>query len=197
MKLLLEKLNELNILVSIKDTQLDIKAPRGVMTNELLSEVKAHKDELLSFLNEYSSQRISSKITKTEEKEYYPLSSSQYRLWLFQELESKSSAYNMPSAYYIHGKLDVVLFEESINKLIEKHEILRTNFKVYENTREPVQFIHPRDAHLFKFEYVDCTKERSIPLEYKRNEELNYAFDLESESLLRVTLIKTKKKIIN
>lgn len=194
MQQLLKKLNKLNISVSIKDAQLDVKAPKGSMTKELLSEIKTYKDELLSFLNDYSLQDISSQIIRVEEKEHYPLSSSQYRLWLLQEIENNSSAYNMPSAYYINGKLDVVILEESINKLIEKHEILRTNFKVDEKIGEPVQFIHLRDRHQFKFEYLDYTEEKDTSLEYKRNGELNYAFDLENESLLRVTLIKSKEE---
>ncbi len=193
MKKLLEKLNDLDVILNENNGNLEIKAPEGVVTQELLSEIKAHKDMLLIFLQEYNLQNILPQIAKTKEKEYYPLSSSQYGLWLLHEMEKKKAIYNMPNAYAIYGKIDVATFEESITELIKKHEILRTNFKTEAKTGIPVQFIHSIDDHLFKFEYLDLIKEGEILVENRRNKEFKYSFDLEKESLIRVTLIKIKK----
>jgi len=194
MQSLLKKLNSLNISIDIKDKQLDIKAPKGALTSELLSEIKGHKKDLIIFLQDYSLPNGRAQIPKAEEKPYYPLSSSQKRLWLLQEFEKENTAYNMPSAYKIDGKLDVVLFEQCLHALINRHEILRTNFILSEETGEPVQFVHSTDNHTFKFQYADATEEveQEQFVEDTKRRELHYAFDLENEPLIRVTLLKIK-----
>ncbi len=57
-----------------------------------------------------------------------PLSSAQQRLWFLQQLESESTAYNELIALRLYGMLDYAALKQSINRLAQRHEILRTTF---------------------------------------------------------------------
>ena len=57
-----------------------------------------------------------------------PLSFAQQRLWLLDRLEPGSTAYSMPFALTISGRLDVAALERSFSEVVRRHEILRTTF---------------------------------------------------------------------
>ena len=57
-----------------------------------------------------------------------PASFSQRRLWFLSQLEPGSSAYNLPKAFKIAGPLDVDALRKSLNKLLQRHQVLRTRF---------------------------------------------------------------------
>ncbi|MBM7586115.1 amino acid adenylation domain-containing protein/non-ribosomal peptide synthase protein (TIGR01720 family) [Bacillus pakistanensis] len=65
------------------------------------------------------------------------LSLSQKRLWFLNKLYPESSAYNIPEAVQLVGTLDIKQLEESINTIIERHQILRTEF--IDDVEEPRQ----------------------------------------------------------
>ncbi len=120
-------------------------------------------------------------IKEAEEKEYYSLSSAQKRLFMYQQLNSESSAYNMPILASLEGFLDKGRFEETFKNLIYRHESLRTSFHLIDNG--PVQKIH-KDVG-FKIEYSDaCIPPGDIMKKFLRS------FDLSREPLLRVGLFK-------
>jgi amino acid adenylation domain-containing protein len=71
----------------------------------------------------------------------FPLSFSQQRLWFMYQWEPDSPSYNIPSVFGIPLELNIGLLEQSINVLVERHEILRTTYKMVQE--ETVQVIHP------------------------------------------------------
>ncbi len=78
-------------------------------------------------------------IKKVEEKEYYNVSSAQKRMFITQFLDKKSTAYNMPVVLKAKGPLKVEKFQQTINLLIQRHENLRTIFKLVNGY--PVQIV--------------------------------------------------------
>jgi surfactin family lipopeptide synthetase A len=58
----------------------------------------------------------------------FPPSSSQESLWMVQQLNPGSPAYNIPSVFQITGDLDVPALQEAFNGVVQRHEILRTTF---------------------------------------------------------------------
>ena len=70
-----------------------------------------------------------------------PLSFAQQRLWLIQQLEPQSVAYNIPGALRLCGRLDQTSLQVALDGVIARHESLRTCFVVVEG--EPVQMISP------------------------------------------------------
>ncbi|MFZ5638599.1 MAG: amino acid adenylation domain-containing protein [Pseudomonadota bacterium] len=60
--------------------------------------------------------------------ERLPLSYAQERLWFIAQLEPDSAGYNIPGAVRIRGALDVDLVERSLQRIVDRHESLRTVF---------------------------------------------------------------------
>ncbi|MGX5687250.1 amino acid adenylation domain-containing protein [Chryseobacterium cucumeris] len=139
-----------------------------------------------------------SSIEKITEQDSYPLTASQNRFWIMSQFEEASLAYNMQTILKFKGTLNIVKFEEAFTYLINRHENLRTSFKVSKkgNVR---QIITPIEDVRFKMQFLDFSngdftdftddlvdeyfaKENSIP------------FDLENAPLLRTTLIRTREK---
>jgi amino acid adenylation domain-containing protein len=70
-----------------------------------------------------------------------PLSFAQQRLWFVQQLDLGSSAYNVPIAVKLEGRLDAAVLERCFTEVIRRHEALRTTFANVEG--EAVQVIAP------------------------------------------------------
>src|SRR5215207_1143016 len=82
-----------------------------------------------------------SSIPRRAATENIPLSFAQERLWFLDQLEPGSAVYNVCQAVRMRGTLDLAALEKSLNEIIRRHEILRTNFVAVEG--QPVQVISP------------------------------------------------------
>ena len=72
-------------------------------------------------------------IKKIEEAEYYPVSSAQKRTYLTSNMDLNSELYNITGGIIMDEMPNVPKLEKAINKVIERHETLRTYFEVIEN----------------------------------------------------------------
>ncbi len=130
---------------------------------------------------EVSEENLFSAIQPVEEKEYYPASSAQKRLYIQCQFEGAGVSYNMPAAMVIEGRLNSEKVEQTFKKLVQRHETLRTSFHMLEG--EVVQKVHSE----VDFE-MSCTptgeSERQMCEEFVR------PFDLSNAPLLRIGLAK-------
>lgn len=85
--------------------------------------------ELAAILNEYSDE-CSEMLPKAEEKTYYDISSTQKRTYLSYKIDENNTSYNSPYCFILKGDVDVKRVMHTIQKIIERHEILRTSFEV-------------------------------------------------------------------
>ncbi|WP_158621682.1 non-ribosomal peptide synthetase [Corallococcus aberystwythensis] len=115
-----------------------------------------------------------------------PLSFAQQRLWLVDQLEPGSAAYNLFLALRVEGALDVTALEKSFASLIARHESLRTVFVAREGS--PVQVILPTMP--FALETVDLGAVPDAVVEQRLQAEALRPFDLERGPLLRVSLLR-------
>ncbi len=135
---------------------------------------------------EGTKQSIYSRIEPVIEKEYYELSSAQKRIYTLQQFEENSTSYNMPMIMTLEGELDKAKLEETFDKLIQRHDALRTSFEVIDG--EPVQIVHKKVS--FEIEYTEESKERAIEIAA----EFVKTFDLKKAPLIRVALTKINDK---
>ncbi len=56
-----------------------------------------------------------------------PLSQAQETLWLFEQMHPGTSAYNVPVARRLHGRVDADALERALNQVIARHDALRTS----------------------------------------------------------------------
>lgn len=129
------------------------------------------------------------------EQENYELSYAQMRLWYIYQLNPTSIAYNMPGRISLQENVDPVLVEAVLQKLLDRHESLRTYFTTVAG--HPVQRIM-RDVQL-KLAFDDLTAELQIengkssesPALAKIYAEVaETPFDLERGPLIRARLAK-------
>ncbi len=136
----------------------------------------------LSTVLEKSSRKVSS-IPPAPPMEHYPASSAQKRLLLIDQMEGNNITYNTPLMLSIEGPLDAKKLSGAIDKLVERHEILRTSFHVKDG--RPVQKIHEK---VFVKRIYRQEKEENIP-EIMKN--FVRPFSLSRPPLIRFELIKT------
>ncbi|MBQ1468878.1 MAG: amino acid adenylation domain-containing protein, partial [Solobacterium sp.] len=116
-----------------------------------------------------------------EEKEYYPMSSAQKRTFLICQMDPDGILYNMPQSLHLTGEVRPEAMKEAIQKLIDRHEILRTQFLMVDG--EPMQKI--LDHVEADFEYV---RDAETP-EEKLISDFVRPFDLSRLPLVRVRLV--------
>jgi acyl-CoA synthetase (AMP-forming)/AMP-acid ligase II/alpha-ketoglutarate-dependent taurine dioxygenase len=119
-----------------------------------------------------------------------PLSFAQQRLWFVDQMDPGLSAYNMPMAVRITGPLDVAAVQDSLSRLIQRHETLRTTFPASEG--RPRQAIAPTVT--LSWTQVDlrqiAKEQREVEARRMCVQEARQPFDLTRGPLLRARLLQ-------
>src|SRR5258708_4989714 len=135
---ILTDLRQRNIIVRVKGNDLFVVADKGVLSPETREILVNHKQAIVSYLQRLE-QREVSEIQVVDRSSHAPLSSGQQRLWFLAQMEPASSAYVVPAAVRIYGPLQRSLLNRALNKIVDRHEVLRTVFKTEDG--EPRQVI--------------------------------------------------------
>ncbi|MGE5343722.1 MAG: amino acid adenylation domain-containing protein [Candidatus Omnitrophota bacterium] len=139
--------------------------------------------------DEYNNYNIYMEIELAEQKEYYNLSSAQSRLFVLQQMDTESTAYNMPLFLELEEEPDKEKLENAFNRLIERHETLRTSFSNING--KTVQVIHePMKLNIAYDEWDQ--NENSENDEIDLTERFVKPFDLGKSPLIRVGVAVSK-----
>jgi tyrocidine synthetase III len=130
-----------------------------------------------------ATKKVHEIIEPREKKEYYPQSSAQKRLFILEHFEDIGIAYNMPIAFRILGSIDSNHLQNTLEKLIQRHESLRTSFFMAGD--QPVQKIH--DKVKFKIDLQTICGPGRLPYDEIINAFVK-PFDLSKAPLIRVGL---------
>jgi tyrocidine synthetase-3 len=145
-----------------------------------------------------------SPIESVEEKEYYPQTPAQRRLYFIEQLEKDSILYNIQLMDIYCKGIEKEDLEGTFRKLIKRHESLRTSFFTVKG--QAVQRIHEYEevCSNFEIEYYETTeeglifseqpgKERTKVIGFHFQEVIEHfvkPFDLTHSPLIRAGLIK-------
>ncbi len=119
-----------------------------------------------------------------------PLSFAQQRLWFVQQLDPESPVYNVPSALRIQGDLNLAGLTRSISLIVERHEILRTTYQVFNDA--PFQRINPSsqlDLPISDLSNISRGHQESELL-FRLEEESRIPFNLSKDPVLRAKLFR-------
>ncbi|ODU23940.1 MAG: hypothetical protein ABS95_02795 [Verrucomicrobia bacterium SCN 57-15] len=120
-----------------------------------------------------------------------PLSSSQLRLWLAEQIQSGTCAYNVGRLLTLKGPLNRAVLAEALNEIVKRHEILRT---VYDEVT-PQQRILPEmkwDLACHDLTSAPEAKRREVALMLARAA-VAQPFDLANGPLFRADLMSVQE----
>ncbi len=173
--------NKLNYPLSLKDF---FAAPSPILLASHLIEMQASSANSKEAISKIENENTQDKLSNTQT---YPLSFAQESMWIWQQKNPHSAAYNMVGGFKLIGELDCDSLEKAINLSILKHESLRTSFDMQGG--HPVQKVESQKIFtLIKESYINDDFIEKI-----YEEEMNYIFDLSSQELYHIRLFAHEK----
>ncbi len=185
---LLGYLRALDIQLWVDQGRLRFNAPQDVMTSELKAEIASHKAKIIELLSRVNPASVP--IPMVSRQQNLDLSFTQRRLWFLYQIDRNVAAYQLRYNLQLTGVLHVDILERSLTEIVNRHEILRTNFVEIEDN--PFQIINlPKP---FPLKVIDLQRfvpaDRETELYQLANQEAEIPFNLEKDALLRVTLLR-------
>jgi len=175
------------VVSKIRDTfDLDISL-RLIFEAPIIIQLAEQIEHLCEQSTRYKRQPL---LTRKPGQTKLPLSFSQERLWFLDRLEQGSSAYNMPIAVRVQGKLDRAALDSTITEIFRRHEVLRTRFGEVDG--EPVQMIQavvPQKVEYEDLRTVSANRQYTVLSKILLTES-SRPFVLIKEQLCRVRLVQ-------
>ncbi len=190
---LLSTLRISQIDISLDGENLRVSSDEPEIPANLLELLKENKAAIIAYLKkQVGSQEFFSSIGKIPEQESYQLSRSQERLWILCQFPAINLAYTMNGAFGLSGQLDVGALTRSFSKIIDRHEILRTVFRL-NDSGEIRQKVLEVTTYEFSFPLHDIrsTLQQNESIQALFKQQVETPFDLANGPLLRADLVQT------
>ncbi|MGE7888622.1 amino acid adenylation domain-containing protein [Bacillus cereus] len=120
-------------------------------------------------------------------------SSAQKRLWFLNQMNPENPSYHVPLVFKLEGKLNLHYLQESLNKVVSRHEALRTSFQVVDG--DVVQRINEHMYIKIKIVNKSTNEKYYDPFEYINNE-VRKPFNLQEGPLLRAYLVESDRNVL-
>ncbi|MCP5045804.1 MAG: AMP-binding protein [bacterium] len=126
----------------------------------------------------------------------YPLSPMQKTMLYYSLSGSNKEVFFIRDISTWQGPVQVDRLEESVNKMVARHDILRTNF-IYEGLDEPLQVVLKQRKVEFQYEDIAGLKEeeKTPYMEAYKIKDVEKGFDLRRDMLLRITLFRFRDEL--
>lgn len=156
------------------------------------SHLSPQERELINYLLEDEGVELPKvqQIARRQGQQEIPLSSSQERLWILEQLLPGTATYHIAEAFELKGALNVEALNQTINEITRRHEVLRTTFATMGG--RPVQVVSPAlyvDLAVLDFSHMPDGSRRAKALDWS-NERMRQPFDLQKGPLLRADLLR-------
>ncbi|MBD2298139.1 non-ribosomal peptide synthetase [Nostoc sp. FACHB-190] len=124
----------------------------------------------------------------------HPLSFAQQGLWFIHQLNLDSPTYNIPLVIHLQGCVNLTALKESLNAIIQRHEVLRTSFTEIDG--QPSQVINQTVFATLTIEDLLSLPEsqRHTAAQSLATEFAQQPFDFSAPSLLCVKLVQLNDK---
>ena len=128
-------------------------------------------------------------LIRRSEADICPLSFAQRRLWFFDQLDPNSNVYLIPMALRLDGPLREKALEQSLIAMVQRHESLRTLFRMHEE--QPIQVICQPPALCLPFIDLQEISAQEYESEARRlaGQEARQPCNLQRGPLFRATLL--------
>ena len=122
-------------------------------------------------------------LVRVPRPERVPLSFAQQRLWFLEQFHGPGTAYNLPFAWRLRGRLDTAALTAALSDVVARHEALRTVFAVADG--QPCQQVIPAGQALVP---VTVTAAGPGELPGLLAQAVRHEFDLATEIPVRACL---------
>jgi len=186
---LLDVLAAKKIKLWLEGDAMRFSAPADVFTAELKAQVVEKKSEIIAFLKEAQKAQVNT-IPKADRSKAIPLSLTQQRLWILNQLEPDSVAYNMPIILKLVGDLNVGYFEFALQQIVSRHESMRT--QITQDGFAAFQEVNEAGLKPLSVEDISglAEPEQKARIQAEVDSELKTPFELGVDPLFRVRLLK-------
>ncbi len=188
---LLVDLDRADIKLWLDGEKLRFNAPENALTSELRERLQAVKPELMTRLQQ-ANVDSSEKNLPFLQGDTIPPSFAQQHFGGLQLRNPSVCYYNVPFGFQLEGKLNVELLTQSFNRIIERHDFLRTTLE--NNNGDLQQIITPYQPQQTVVNmtviHVDNLIDRATVLQKHLDIECLTPFNLAVESSLRVRLLQ-------
>lgn len=189
---LLEALHKVNLALWVENGKLKFSSPSEETFKQYRKQILSNKFKIIELLLlnkvftpfDFNQKRI----LKFKTQGNMPLSFAQERLWFIEQYEQGTNAYHIPIVLELEDTIDLHILEESLQYLVERHQVLRTVFKHDEQgnacqkiLNAPLTISHklPLSNHAFR----DSLKQ-----------EINQVFNLKEEYHIRAIVYAVTKE---
>ena len=191
---IIDRALEAGVYLYLDNDALKFKAGKEGIPAALLEEIKQNKAAIIAHLQEMDQVQEEKlfklpEITACDRNQELPLSFAQQRLWFIDQVNSGSAQYNMPGAFKLSGKLDLKAFEQAIHSIVERHEVLRTNFTIVEGKARQV-ILNEFDLHIPQVDLTHLNAEaQAEEITRIATEDTNKPFNFGEDLFLRAQLL--------
>jgi amino acid adenylation domain-containing protein/non-ribosomal peptide synthase protein (TIGR01720 family) len=126
-------------------------------------------------------------------QDIYPLSPMQEGMLFHALYDDSPGAYFQQISYRLQGELDLELVKKSLNRLLERYDILRTLF-IHQELKRPFQIV--LNEQQVEFHYQDLRsltpgKEKKQSVERIKGNDRQHSFVLDRDCLMRINVCQT------
>ncbi|CAM3667937.1 non-ribosomal peptide synthetase [Xenorhabdus thuongxuanensis] len=167
------------------NSQIDLQ---DLFTHPILSDL-AQSLDIANQPAQHSTQPV---ILPADRQQVLPLSWAQQRLWFLAQLDpAAQTAYHISGGLRLKGQLNLNALQASLDRIVARHEILRTTIKMENGTAQQVIANADRGFNLTIKDLSQLDEaEKRAALDETAQFETNHPFDFALEPLIRGQLLK-------
>uniref|UniRef100_UPI002602E675 amino acid adenylation domain-containing protein n=2 Tax=uncultured Kordia sp. TaxID=507699 RepID=UPI002602E675 len=167
----------------VKDGKLGMKKSKSTLISPALTkQIQENKEALIQFLGKGTTTSNIPSIKVMERPSRIPLSFAQERLWFLDQLQG-SVAYHISGVLKITGDLNILVLQEALQHIVDRHESLRTVFKDHDG----IGYQEIKSSNDFKVAHIQNATEEIVTFQIEKVTKT--AFDLSKDYMFRAVVV--------